>query len=153
MADAMGPAAVVRAIIEAREAGDLDACLGFVAADSLNQGHPATHHDWRRQWELMHAGCPDLRVTTEHSVENGEWVANRYTIRGTHTGDFFGAPPTGRRFELNGVDMVRVRNGQLVEHWVFADPLPGPLPDPHDKPLPDPHDKPLDKPSASDPAA
>lgn len=131
MADAPGPAAVVRAIIEAREAGDLDACLRFVAADSLNQGQRATHDDWRRQWELMSAGSPDLRVTTEHSVESGEWVANRYTIRGTHTGDFFGRPPTGRHFELNGIDMVRVRNGQVIEHWVVADPLGDPAaPDP-----------------------
>jgi predicted ester cyclase len=63
-------------------------------------------------------------VTTEHSVENGEWVANRYTIRGTHTGDFFGQAPTGERFEIRGMDMVRVRDGQVIEHWAFAEPLP-----------------------------
>ena len=123
MADAMGPAAVVRAIIEAREAGDLDACLDLVAAESLDQGQHATREDWRRKWELMRTGCPDLSVTTEHSVESGEWVTNRYTIRGTHTGDFFGLPPTGRHFEVNGIDMVRVRNGQVTEHWVVAEPF------------------------------
>jgi predicted ester cyclase len=50
-------------------------------------------------------------------------VANRYTIRGTHTGDFFGQPPTGERFEIKGMDMVRVQDGRLVEHWAFAEPL------------------------------
>ena len=69
-------------------------------------------------------GCPDLEVTTEHSIEDGEWVANRYTIRGTHTGGYFGRPPTGRPFETTGLDMVRVHDGRAVEHWTFAEPLP-----------------------------
>lgn len=119
-----GPGAVVRAIIAAREDNDLDASLRRVAPDSLDQGRRVSREDWRRKWEHMLTGCPDLEVITEHSVENGEWVANRYTIRGTHTGDFFGQPPTGERFEIHGMDMVRVRDGQLVEHWAFAEPLP-----------------------------
>ena len=124
MVEARGPAAVVRAIIAAREASDLDESLRFIAPESLDQGEPATREDWRRKWEYMRAGCPDLEVVTEHSVENGEWVSNRYTIRGTHTGDFFGQAPTGERFEVRGMDMVRVRDGHLIEHWAFAEPLP-----------------------------
>ncbi|NUS08759.1 MAG: SnoaL-like domain-containing protein [Nonomuraea sp.] len=119
-----GPVAVVRAIIAARENDDLDESLRHIAPDSLDQGSRVSREDWRRKWEHMRAGCPDMEVTTEHSVENGEWVANRYTIRGTHTGDFFGQPPTGERFEIRGMDMVRVRDGRLVEHWAFAEPLP-----------------------------
>ena len=56
-------------------------------------------------------------------MEDGDWIAHRYTIRGTHTGDFLGQPPTGQRFEIIGMDMVRVRDGQLIEHWAFAEPL------------------------------
>jgi predicted ester cyclase len=114
----------VRAIIAARENHDLDTSVGLVAPESLDQGSPATREDWRHKWELMRTGCPDLEVITESSVENGEWVANRYTIRGTHTGDFFGRPATGERFEIQGMDMVRVRDGRLIEHWAFAEPLP-----------------------------
>ncbi|MBS2536076.1 ester cyclase [Catenulispora sp. NF23] len=84
----------------------------------------ATREDWRRKWAAMRAGCPDLEVITEHSVESGEWVANRYTIRGTHTGDLFGVAATGERFEITGIDMVRVVDGLLVEHWACAAPLP-----------------------------
>jgi predicted ester cyclase len=123
MTQTAGPGAVVRAIIEARERGDLDAGLRLSAPDSIDQGRRATRDDWRRKWESILAGCPDFEVTTEHSVENGEWVANRYTIRGTHTGDFFGKPPTGDRFEIGGMDMVRVSDGLLIEHWTFADPI------------------------------
>ena len=124
MTEVKGPAAVVQAIIASRDADDLEAALRWLAPASLDQGRPATREDWRRKWELMRGGCPDLRVITEHSVENGEWVANRYTIRGTHTGDFFGAAPTGERFEISGIDMVRVVDGLLVEHWAYAAPLP-----------------------------
>jgi predicted ester cyclase len=123
MAEEMGAAAVVRAIIASREDSDLETGLKYIAPESLDQGQRAGREDWRRKWEYMRAGCPDMEVITEHSVENGEWVANRYTIRGTHTGDFFGQPPTGERFEIKGMDMVRVQDGRLVEHWAFAEPL------------------------------
>jgi predicted ester cyclase len=124
MSIVMEPTAVVKAIITAREAEDLETALRLIAPDSLDQGQRVSREDWRAKWEYMRAACPDMEVITEHSVENGEWVANRYTIRGTHTGDFFGQPPTGERFEIRGMDMVRVREGQLVEHWIFAEPLP-----------------------------
>lgn len=125
MTDVMGPAAVMRAILTAQKEGDLEAALRFIASDSLDQGRRATREDWRRKWQLMQAGSPDMVVTTERSLENGEWIANRYTIHGTHTGDLFGQPPTGRRFQTRGMDMVRVRDGQLIEHWAFAEPLSG----------------------------
>jgi predicted ester cyclase len=123
MTEVMGPAAVLHAIGAARRDNDLEASLRFIAAESLDQGKRATRQDWRRKWEQMRAGCPDMEVITEHSVEDGEWVAHRYTIRGTHTGDLFGQPPTGERFETRGMDMVRVRDGQLIEHWAVAEPL------------------------------
>lgn len=123
MTGTLGPAGVVRAINDARKAGDFDTALTYIAADSLDQGQRVTRADWRRKWELIVAGVPDIEIVTEASIENGDWVANRYTVRGTHTGDFFGSPPTGRPFEIRGMDMVRVHNGHLVEHWMVAEPI------------------------------
>jgi predicted ester cyclase len=123
MTDVLGPGAVLRAMGDARRQNDLEAALRFIAPESLDQGQPVTRDDWRRKWEQMRAGSPDMEVITEHSVEEGEWVAHRYTIRGTQLGDLFGQPPTGERFEVRGMDMVRVRDGQLVEHWAVAAPL------------------------------
>jgi len=123
MTDVPGPRAVLRAMGAARRENDLEAALSFIAPESLDQGQPVTRDDWRRKWEQMKAGSPDMEVTTEHSVEDGEWVANRYIIRGTHTSDLFGQPPTGEHFEVRGMDMVRVRDGQLIEHWAFAERL------------------------------
>jgi len=123
MADVLGPRAVLRAMGAARRQNDLEAALRFIASESLDQGRLVTRDDWRRKWEQMEAGSPDMEVTTEHSVEDGEWVAHRYTIRGTHLADLFGQPPTGKRFEIRGMDMVRVQDGQITEHWALAQPL------------------------------
>jgi predicted ester cyclase len=123
MTDVPGPAAVVRAIVDARQRGDLEAALRLIAPESLDQGERVPREDWRRKWQHMRSGSPDLETVTVHSVEGGEWVANRYAIRGTHAGDFFGQPPTGQPFETRGMDMVRVLGGLLVEHWAFAEPL------------------------------
>jgi predicted ester cyclase len=123
MTESPGPKAVLRAIGAARKDNDLEAALRFIAPESLDQGQPVTREDWRRKWAQMRAGSPDMEVITEHSVEDGEWVAHRYTIRGTHKAELFGQPPTGKRYETTGMDMVRVRDGQLVEHWAIAGPL------------------------------
>ncbi len=120
MTDAPGPAAVLRAMGSARARGDFEEALLLIAPQSLDQGERVTREDWRRKWESMRAASPDLEIVTEQSVEEGEWIAHRYLLRGTHTGDFFGQPPTGAPFEARGLDMVRVRDGQLVEHWAFA---------------------------------
>jgi predicted ester cyclase len=120
MTDVPGPAAVLRAIGRARKRDDFEAAVLFIAAESLDQGERVTREDWRRKWESMRDASPDLEIVTEQSVAEGEWIAHRYLLRGTHAGDFFGQPPTGAPFEARGLDMVRVRDGQLVEHWAFA---------------------------------
>jgi predicted ester cyclase len=123
MTDVPGPAAVLRAISRARERDDFEAALLFIAPESIDQGERVTREDWRRKWESMRDASPDLKIVTEQSVAEGEWIAHRYLLRGTQTGDFFGQPPTGAPFETRGLDMVRVRDGQLVEHWAFAGSL------------------------------
>ena len=122
MTDVLRPKAVLRAMGAARRENDLEAALSFIAPESLDQGQLVTRDDWRRKWEQMQAGSPDMEVTTEHSVEDGEWIAHRCTIRGTHKSNLFGQPPTGERFEVRGMDMVRVRDGQIIEHWAVAEP-------------------------------
>ncbi|MET8650125.1 ester cyclase [Nocardia aurea] len=123
MPDSLGASTVNAAIIAARAAGEIDKALSYIAPESFDQGQPMTREDWRQKWASMWTGAPDLQVTVEATIENGDWVANRYTVRGTHTGDFLGLPPTGRRFETTGMDMIRVHDGQLLEHWMVAEPF------------------------------
>ena len=53
----------------------------------------------------------------------GDTVALRYVLRGTHQATFAGFPPTGKQVVLHGVDFIRVANGKLVELWNCSDTL------------------------------
>jgi predicted ester cyclase len=48
-------------------------------------------------------------------------VATRKTFRGTHTGALWGLPPSGNRVEWEFIDIMRVRDGKIVEHWTSMD--------------------------------
>ena len=69
-------------------------------------------------------GFPDINVTVEDVIAEGEQVVSRYTIRGTHQGETeeFG-PPTGRQVELKGITISRIEGGKIVEEWQAYDNL------------------------------
>jgi steroid delta-isomerase-like uncharacterized protein len=60
---------------------------------------------------------PDMAVTVEDLIAEGDRVAARVTTRGTHEGELMGLPPTGRRVEWSGISMTRHANGRIVEQW------------------------------------
>lgn len=64
---------------------------------------------------------PDLSHTVHATIAEGDWVCTRFEISGTHEGSFQGVEPTGETFELLGIAMERVENGQIVERWVVED--------------------------------
>lgn len=66
---------------------------------------------------------PDLRVTVEHQVAEGEWVATQVSARGTHLGEWLGMAPTGKALVMTGVNFDRVADGLLVEHGGAANML------------------------------
>ncbi len=63
---------------------------------------------------------PDVRFTIEDSVEQGDKLWARVRARGTATGPFFG-PPSGRPVDITVIDVVRVVDGRIVEHWGVPD--------------------------------
>src|SRR5215211_1350766 len=64
---------------------------------------------------------PDLHVTVEDLVAEGDRLTARITMRGTHQGAFQGLTPTGKRVEVRAIDMFRISDGKIVEHWGHAD--------------------------------
>jgi predicted ester cyclase len=66
---------------------------------------------------------PDSKVTTEDLVAEGDKVVERFTFRGTNTGSFMGAPPTGKQVTATGMSIFRIANGKIVEHWGENDAL------------------------------
>ncbi len=70
------------------------------------------------------AAMPDINITVEDLIAEGEKVVSRYTIRGTHQGETeeFG-PPTGRQMQLEGITIHRFEDGKIVEEWERYDNL------------------------------
>lgn len=64
---------------------------------------------------------PDLRIEVVDSVREGDKVAVRCVVRGTHTGEGLDIPPTGRSVEISGITFARERGGQIVEAWNVFD--------------------------------
>lgn len=64
---------------------------------------------------------PDFKMQCHEAVAEGEWVAVRVTAEGTHTGEWMGIRPTGKKIYLKGINMDRVVDGLIVEHYGEAD--------------------------------
>ncbi len=65
----------------------------------------------------------DPHFTIEDVVAESDKVVVRWTNSGTHVGEFFGAPATHKSFTIPGIDVFRVRDGKLAEHWHVVDQL------------------------------
>jgi predicted ester cyclase len=68
-------------------------------------------------------GFPDLQLTIEDTVAEGDLVAQRISFNGTHTGVFQGLPPTNRRVTFSGLELNRFDDGRVAEHWFQLDAL------------------------------
>lgn len=63
----------------------------------------------------LFAGLPDNSVSVDETVAEGDRVACRWTMRGTHNGELFGFPATGRSVQISGFTIYRIANGKVVE--------------------------------------
>jgi steroid delta-isomerase-like uncharacterized protein len=77
-----------------------------------------------KQFVTMYlTGFPDLKFTIEEHIAEGDKVVGRWTCRSTHTGEFMGIAPTGKKLEITGISMVRIADGKIAEEWVSWDGL------------------------------
>jgi len=94
-----------------------------------------THHDSsspdfghgpeseRQRATLYRTAFPDLRLTIEDLIAEGDTVMARWTCHGTHKGELNGIAPTGKPFTISGVTSARLLNGKLAEGYVNWDAL------------------------------
>lgn len=71
----------------------------------------------------IRGSIPDTHISVDDILAEGDRVAVRVTLEGTHSGQGLGVAPTGRRVRIQGVIIVRVVNGQIVEGWNSYDQL------------------------------
>ncbi len=69
----------------------------------------------------IRAAFPDMQVTADDIVAEGDRLAVRSTMRGTHEGAFMGIPGSGKKVEVSNYDFVRFENDQAAEHWGVID--------------------------------
>jgi predicted ester cyclase len=77
----------------------------------------------RQQFDLFRAAFSGFRATIDEQVAEGDLVVTRKRFHGVHDGDLLGIPPTGREVEIAVIDVVRVRDGRIAEHWNVVDRL------------------------------
>lgn len=78
-------------------------------------GHPG-YYETRRRIPGLRAGFPDLKVTIEQQVAEGELVCTHAWFEGTHTGEWLGIAPTGKQVRFQNVSIDRVVDGKVVQH-------------------------------------
>jgi steroid delta-isomerase-like uncharacterized protein len=116
-------AAVVRAYLIAVNAGDVEAFVALTAPGFVHHsGAGDLDSDGQRDgFAYYKAAFPDLRYDLEELllVDGGEAVVARWTMRGTHLGEFFGVAGTGRTFASPGLSLHRIADGRIAEEWEY----------------------------------
>ena len=116
-------------VVEALEAfnvGDFDTYLTIYEPDVVAHGfgpEPLDREGLRAFYGMVGSAFPDGVVTVEQILVDGDSVAMRYTMRGTHTGEFMGVPATDRPIEIAGQTIMRFVDGKIVERWQSIDLL------------------------------
>jgi predicted ester cyclase len=85
--------------------------------------HLLEEFSWREQIGAFHAAFPDLSATIEEQLSEGDRVMSRITLRGKHTGDLLGLPPTAKSIDLTIVELHTWKDGQIVGLWNSFHPV------------------------------
>ena len=108
--------------------GNLDLIEGYVADDYVehNAASPQPIHGpegYKENVQMVRSAFPDLEVTTEDLIAEGDKVVTRYTLRGTHEGELMGIEPTGKTVEVQGISFGKLKDGMIVEGWSIIDSM------------------------------
>jgi steroid delta-isomerase-like uncharacterized protein len=119
---------IARRVLEGPWQGKLDEVLELIGDDYV--GHvPGVPEPIRgtggfREFASSYlAAFPDGTITVDHQIAEGDWVATRWTGRGTNTGELMGMPPTGKEVTVEGITYSRVADGKAHEAWLIWDTL------------------------------
>lgn len=111
---------------EVWDKGNLDHLDDYVAEDYVeyNSASPEPirgREGYKQNVEMVRGAFPDLSVTTEDLIAEGDKVVTRYTLTGTHQNPFMGIEPTGNEVKIEGISIGRLEDGRVVEGWTNID--------------------------------
>src|SRR5438552_2736603 len=84
---------------------------------------PLSREGQKQRIAAFHRAFPDLHLAVEDLIAEGDKVAFRVTLRGTHQREFMRVPPTGKQVLVTAIDVARLADGKIVEHWGQMDTL------------------------------
>jgi steroid delta-isomerase-like uncharacterized protein len=114
-------------IEEAWNKGNLDFIDKNFSSDYVSHGtfpgQPTSRDDVKSVINTIRNTIPDLHITIEDMLAEGDKVASRWVTKGTHKGDLMGAKPTGNKISVSETAVFRVKDGKVVEGWANRDDL------------------------------
>ena len=92
-----------------------------VSPDRVGTDVRGQEQEW---WQMAKSAFPDMQFLVNLLIEQDDLVVSNWTVKGTHTGTpFYGVAASGKPVEINGTAILRMRDGQVVEHWANRDDL------------------------------
>jgi len=88
-----------------------------------NEDTPQGKAGFKKFFEQMFKAMPDFNYTIKKIVAESDTVMMYSTTTATHLGEWLGNPPTGNKLNFDVVDIFRIENGKIAEHWDVADTL------------------------------
>jgi len=118
----LNKAVVRRFNYEVLQDGNLDSFAEIMHPEFINRTAPPTADNGAQGMintvkNVLHQAFPGLKVDILEQIAEGDLVSSRKTITGKHTGNLLGIPPTGLDIKIDVMDMVRLKDGQYLEHW------------------------------------
>lgn len=105
--------------------GDLSVLDEIIADDFVEHeefpGMPRDKNAPRAFVRMFRDGFSDVHASVEDIIQAGDKVTVRARITGTHDGTFMDIPATGKRIDMQVIDIVEIRDGQAVRHWGVGD--------------------------------
>ena len=123
MAQNENVAAIERAVQHMND-GNVDGYLELYADDLTVHGYPPEVEGKEGVsgfYRSFRNAFDEFELTVEDTVSEGDTVAGRYRIRGTHSGELMGVPGSGNKVDVEGQSFFRFRDGQVVERWQQLD--------------------------------
>jgi steroid delta-isomerase-like uncharacterized protein len=94
----------------------------YIVHDPI-QGVTNDREGMKQRVTMMRTAFPDMHITIEDIITEGDKLVQRWVAQGTHKGELMGIAPTGKQVTITGINISRIVGGKLVEDWTEADML------------------------------
>ena len=115
--------AIVRRFVDTYNTGNLDLLDDLVSPDFVDHAHQLSPEGLKQIINMALKAFSDYHETIEDIIAEDDKVWVRIKATGTHTGEFMGIAPTGKKITMMFADMFRIVNGKIVEYWEVRDQL------------------------------